>query len=76
MVVKSASGSGALRSAISDVTGSATPGDEDGGVLPGDYLANIVPPPGLVLSATQPNPVPITVESNKTVSLTFTLSRQ
>jgi hypothetical protein len=64
------------RSAISDVSGNAMPGEADGGVLPGDYLANIVPPPGLVISATQSNPVAITIESNKTVNLTFSLSRQ
>jgi hypothetical protein len=66
----------AWRSAISDATGNAVPGQEDGGVLPGDYLANIVPPQGLVLSATQPNPVAITIESNKTINVTFQLSRQ
>jgi hypothetical protein len=64
------------RSGVSDVAGNATPGEEDGGVLPGDYLANIVPPQGLVLSATQPNPIAITVESNKTLNITFRLSRQ
>ena len=64
------------RSAITDATGTAEPGAADGGVLPGDYLANIVPPPGLNLSQTQQNPISITIESNKTVNVTFTLSKR
>ena len=64
------------RSAITDATGTAEPGAEDGGVLPGDYLANIVPPPGLNVSQTQQNPISVTIESNKTVNITFNLSRR
>jgi len=66
----------AWRSAITDATGTATPGAEDGGVLPGDYLANIVPPTGMDVSATQQNLISITIESNKTITLTFTLSKR
>jgi hypothetical protein len=59
------------RSAVTDALGNASPGAEDGGVLPGNYNGRITPPAGYHLAPGQPNSVPITVQSNKQASLSI-----
>ena len=63
------------RSAVTDATGHAGPGESDGGVLPGNYNAKITPPSGYIVPGTQQNPIPITVQSNKSVSLSHKLTK-
>lgn len=59
------------RSAVTDVNGNASPGAADGGVLPGNYNVRVTPPAGYHLVAGASNSVPITVQSNKRVSLSI-----
>lgn len=61
------------RSAVTDASGNASPGAGDGGVLPGNYNVRITPPTGYHLAAGASNSVPITVQSNKQVSLSIQL---
>ena len=59
------------RSAVTDASGVASPGAPDGGVLPGNYNVRVTPPSGYHIASGSPNSVPITVSSNKQVSLTI-----
>ena len=63
------------RSALTDANGKGEPGQADGGVLPGSYNANVVAPTGYTVATTQQNPIPIAVQSNKTVTLSFKLTK-
>ncbi len=63
------------RSAVTDGSGKAGPGETDGGVLPGDYNANILPPTGYAIASAQTNPLAITVQSNKTINLSYKLTK-
>ena len=63
------------RSAVTDGFGKAAPGETDGGVLPGDYNAKIVAPTGYSVPSTQTNPIAITVQSNKTINLSYKLTK-
>lgn len=63
------------RSATTDGFGKAGPGETDGGVLPGDYNAKIVAPTGYTVPSTQTNPIAITVQSNKTINLSYKLTK-
>lgn len=58
------------RSAVTDVTGAAHVGAPDG-ILPGNYNVRVTPPANYQLNPAVSNSVPITVQSNKTVSLTI-----
>ncbi len=63
------------RGATTDGSGNAGPGEIDGGILPGDYNAVVVPPAGYSVPSTQTLPVPIIVQSNKTINLSFKLTK-
>lgn len=57
----------------SDGTGEIAP--EDGGVLWGDYLLRVVPPPGYSVDPTRQHPLPLRVEGDR-VSREFVLVKQ
>jgi len=63
------------RSAVTDGSGKAAPGETDGGVLPGDYYVKVVPPTGYTVPSTQTNPIAISLQSNKTISLSYKLTK-
>ncbi len=63
------------RGAVTDGSGNASPGETDGGIIPGDYNATVAAPAGYSIPSTQTLPVPITVRSNKTINLSFKLSK-
>ncbi len=63
------------RGATTDASGNAGPGESDGGIIPGNYNATVIAPSGYSVPSTQTLPVAITVESNKTINLSFKLSK-
>lgn len=53
--------------------GRAELGAEDGGVLTGDYLVRVTPPPGYRVPSTDPHPIPLRIITNFTLFLPVTL---